>query len=253
MAKIRINKLALELNIQNDQIIEALQKNDVAVKNHMSSIDEQATQYIRDLFATKIPKAATPTKKVVKKTKAKIKIKAPSRVRVTTAKTQAKSTAKKKTEKKTNVKTSKAKTKTKAETARKTKTAEKTKETPESKTGKKLGLKIVKKEDKPISVEEKSVPVKKEKPIPVIKEKSVVIPTPPEDPKPAPKTEEPEEGFEVVQIGENTPVRELAEKLKCTPNDVIKELMVFGILANINQTLNFDIASKVCDKLGFEA
>ena len=252
MAKIRINKLALELNIQNDQIIEALQKNDVAVKNHMSSIDEQATQYIRDLFATKIPKAATSTKKVVKKTKAKIKIKAPSRVRVTTAKTQAKSTAKKKTEKKTNVKTSKAKTKTKAETARKTKTAEKTKETPESKTGKKLGLKIVKKEDKPISVEEKSVPVKKEKPIPVIKEKSVVIPTPPEDPKPAPKTEEPEEGFEVVQIGENTPVRELAEKLKCTPNDVIKELMVFGILANINQTLNFDIASKVGDKLGFE-
>ena len=44
MAKIRINKLALELNIQNDQIIEALQKHDVAVKNHMSSIDEEATQ-----------------------------------------------------------------------------------------------------------------------------------------------------------------------------------------------------------------
>ena len=28
--------------------------------------------------------------------------------------------------------------------------------------------------------------------------------------------------------------------------------MVFGILANINQTLNFDLASKVADKLGFE-
>ncbi|MEE3347897.1 MAG: translation initiation factor IF-2 N-terminal domain-containing protein, partial [Nitrospinota bacterium] len=43
MANIRINKLALELNIQNDQIIEALQKHDIAVKNHMSSIDGEAT------------------------------------------------------------------------------------------------------------------------------------------------------------------------------------------------------------------
>ena len=47
-------------------------------------------------------------------------------------------------------------------------------------------------------------------------------------------------------------MRELAEKLKCAPNEIIKELMVFGVLANINQTLNFDLASKVADKLGFE-
>ena len=255
MAKIRINKLALELNIQNDQIIEALQKNDVAVKNHMSSIDEEATQYIRELFTPKTAAAATSTKKVVKKAKAKIKIKVPSKVTVTTAKTQAKSTAAKKAEKKPNEKsekTLKTKTKTKAESAKKTKSTEKIKEAPESKAGKKLGLKIVKKEDKPKPVEEKPAPVKKEKPTPTIKEKSVAIPTPSVTPKPAPEIVVPEESFEVVQIGENTPVRELAEKLKCTPNDVIKELMVFGILANINQALNFDIASKVADKLGFE-
>ena len=254
MAKIRINKLALELNIQNDQIIEALQKNDVAVKNHMSSIDEEATQYIRELFTPKTAAAATSTKKVVKKAKAKIKIKVPSKVTVTTAKTQAKSTAAKKAEKpnEKSAKNLKTKTKAKAETAKKTKSIEKIKGAPESKTGKKLGLKIVKKEDKPKPAEEKPAPVKKEKPTPTIKEKSVAIPTPSVTPKPAPEIVVPEESFEVVQIGENTPVRELAEKLKCTPNDVIKELMVFGILANINQALNFDIASKVADKLGFE-
>ena len=254
MAKIRINKLALELNIQNDQIIEALQKNDVAVKNHMSSIDEEATQYIRELFTPKTAAAATSTKKVVKKAKAKIKIKVPSKVTVTTAKTQAKSTAAKKAEKpnEKSAKNLKTKTKAKAETAKKTKSTEKIKGAPESKTGKKLGLKIVKKEDKPKPAEEKPAPVKKEKPTPTIKEKSGAIPTPPVTPKPAPEIVVPEESFEVVQIGENTPVRELAEKLKCTPNDVIKELMVFGILANINQALNFDIASKVADKLGFE-
>jgi translation initiation factor IF-2 len=254
LAKIRVNKLALELNIQNDQIIEALQKNDVAVKNHMSSIDEEATQYIRELFTPKTAAAATSTKKVVKKAKAKIKIKVPSKVTVTTAKTQAKSTAAKKAEKpnEKSAKNLKTKTKAKAETAKKTKSTEKIKGAPESKTGKKLGLKIVKKEDKPKPAEEKPAPVKKEKPTPTIKEKSVAIPTPPVTPKPAPEIVVPEESFEVVQIGENTPVRELAEKLKCTPNDVIKELMVFGILANINQALNFDIASKVADKLGFE-
>ena len=243
MAKIRINKLALELNIQNDQIIEALQKHDVAVKNHMSSIDEEATQYIRDLFTPKAAEAPSAAKKVVKKAKAKIKIKVPSKVTVTTAKTQAKSTAIKKTEKKS--------AKVEVETIDKAKTAEKTKETAESKTGKKLGLKIVKKEDKPEPIEKKPAAVAKEKPAAVAKEKPAVAAAPVELPPPSiPDT--PEESFELVQIGENTPVRELAEKLKCTPNEIIKELMAFGILANINQALNFDLASKVADKLGFE-
>ena len=247
MAKIRINKLALELNIQNDQIIEALQKHDVAVKNHMSSIDEEATQYIRDLFTPKAAEAPGAAKKVVKKAKAKIKIKVPSKVTVTTAKTQAKSTAIKKTDKKA----AKAEVETtdKAKTAEKTK--ETTKETTESKTGKKLGLKIVKKEDKPKPIEKKPTPVAKEKPAAVAKEKPAAAVAPVAPPTPS-KPDTPEESFELVQIGENTPVRELAEKLKCTPNEIIKELMAFGILANINQALNFDLASKVADKLGFE-
>ena len=131
MAKIRINKLALELNIQNDQIIEALQKKDVTVKNHMSSIDEEATQYIRELFTPKTATAATSTKKVAKKAKAKIKIKVPSKVTVTTAKTQAKSTAVKKAEKKPNAKIEKtSKAKAKAKSTKKIKPAEKIKEAP---------------------------------------------------------------------------------------------------------------------------
>jgi translation initiation factor IF-2 len=254
LAKIRINKLALELNIQNDQVIEALQKHNVAVKNHMSSIDEEATQYIRDLFTPKVAEAPSAAKKVVKKAKAKIKIKFPSKVTITTAKTQAKSTAIKKTRKKAEKKSDTAVKKTakaEVETTDKTKTAEKTKETSESKTGKKLGLKIVKKEDKPKPVEKKPAPVVKEKLTPVTKEKPVPAAAP-VAPKPPSKADMPEESFELVQIGENTPVRELAEKLKCTPNEIIKELMAFGILANINQALNFDLASKVADKLGFE-
>jgi translation initiation factor IF-2 len=254
LPKIRINKLALELNIQNDQIIEALHKHDIAVKNHMSSIDEEATQYIRDLFE---PKAA-PTPVGVIKAKAKIKIKVPSKVTskitITTAKTQAKSTAVKKAAKKLIDVDEEKDSASKAKTPEIIKAKEPVKdikapEVPENKTIKKLGLKIVKKEETAKPVEKKPAPAPKGKP-PVAKEKAPVVVAPPVAPTPKPSVEE--EVFEVVQISENTPVRELAEKLKCSPNAIIKELMSFGILANINQTLNFDLAGKIADKLGFE-
>jgi len=252
LAKIRVNKLALELNIQNDQIIEALQKHDVSVKNHMSSIDEEATQYIRDLFT---PKIAPEKKVVIKKVKAKIKIKVASKVKVVTAKTLAKSTAIKKAAKKLDDKEAKKTATDTAKTVEKTKVKistqkKKTPETPEVKAVKKLGLKIVKQEEKPKPVEKKPAPAPKVK-APAPKVKAPEVTAPPVAPKPVPEPAV-EEVFEQVQIGENTPVRELAEKLKCAPNEIIKELMGFGILANINQTLNFDLAGKVADKLGFE-
>ena len=81
MAKIRVNKLALELGLQNDQIIEALQKKKIAVKNHMSSVNEEAAQHIRNLFSPKTSSEAEHKEvKVKTKVKAKIKIKTTSKV-----------------------------------------------------------------------------------------------------------------------------------------------------------------------------
>ena len=250
MAKIRVNKLALELGLQNDQVIEALQKNKVIVKNYMSSVDEEAAKQIRDLFSPKIPAKASP--KTVK-VKTKIKLKTPSKVKITTAKTKAKSDKIKKNEAKKE-KPAKTKQVEKTTTAKKTKAEvekEESKSTTEAKTGKKLGLKIVKQEEKSPELEKPKVPAK-EKPKatkPEIK-KPEVIKEPSPEPKPEPVEEE--QAFELVKISENIPIRDLAETLKTTPNEIIKELMVFGVLANINQTLNFDLASKVADKLGFE-
>ncbi len=97
MAKTRVNKLALELGLQNDQIIEALQKKGVAVLNHMSSVDEEVAQNIRDLFAPKAPEKTAP-KTVKIKAKTKIKIKAPSKVKITTDETDWYENGKKKSE-----------------------------------------------------------------------------------------------------------------------------------------------------------
>ena len=250
MAKIRVNKLALELGLQNDQVIEALKKNKVIVKNYMSSVDEEAAKQIRDLFLPKIPAKASP--KTVK-VKTKIKLKTPSKVKITTAKTKAKSDKIKKNEAKKEkpAKTKQAEKTTTANKIRAKAEKGKSKNTTEAKTGKKLGLKIVKQEEKSPKLEKPKVPAK-EKPKatePKIKKPKVI-----EEPSPEPKPEpvEEEQAFELVKISENIPIRDLAETLKTTPNEIIKELMGFGVLANINQTLNFDLASKVADKLGFE-
>ena len=63
---------------------------------------------------------------------------------------------------------------------------------------------------------------------------------------------EEEESFETVHLPDNISIRNLADKLSCTTNDLIKDLMSFGVLTTINQTLDFDVASKVADKRGFE-
>ena len=45
-------------------------------------------------------------------------------------------------------------------------------------------------------------------------------------------------------------VSELAEKLKTTPNDVIKRLMLIGVMANLNQTVDYDTAALIAEDMG---
>ncbi|CCO09424.1 translation initiation factor IF-2 [Desulforamulus hydrothermalis] len=56
-----------------------------------------------------------------------------------------------------------------------------------------------------------------------------------------------------VQIGETVTVQELAEKLKKTAAEVIKKLMNLGVLATINQEIDFDTAALIAGEYGVEA
>ncbi|HCU56628.1 MAG TPA: translation initiation factor IF-2, partial [Anaerolineaceae bacterium] len=47
-------------------------------------------------------------------------------------------------------------------------------------------------------------------------------------------------------------VRDLAEKMDASPIQVIKVLMANGVMASINQTVDFDTAAVVASELGFE-
>jgi translation initiation factor IF-2 len=48
-------------------------------------------------------------------------------------------------------------------------------------------------------------------------------------------------------------VKQLSEILDCNPVDIIKQLMRSGIMANINQTIDFVVASKIAMSFGFNA
>ena len=57
----------------------------------------------------------------------------------------------------------------------------------------------------------------------------------------------------VIEIAGTPTVKQLAESLRVTPVDIIKQLMRLGIFANINQTIDFQSAASVAAALGFEA
>src|SRR3989304_9914277 len=59
-------------------------------------------------------------------------------------------------------------------------------------------------------------------------------------------------GKKGVEVPSVLTVRDLANLVKVSPINVIKELMNNGIMANINQQLDYDTAAIVLTELGFE-
>jgi translation initiation factor IF-2 len=56
-----------------------------------------------------------------------------------------------------------------------------------------------------------------------------------------------------IELPSSISVRDLAGRLKASPIQVIKALMSNGVMANINQMVDFDTAAIVASELGFEA
>ena len=72
-----------------------------------------------------------------------------------------------------------------------------------------------------------------------------------EPPKPAtPKFVPPSSGT-LITLKPPVIVRELAEQLKRKPFQLIADLMELGVFANVNQSLDEEVAQKICAKYGF--
>ena len=61
-----------------------------------------------------------------------------------------------------------------------------------------------------------------------------------------------ENGHEKIALPGTITVRELAQKIKTSPIQVIKILMANGVMANINQQVDFDTAAIVASEMGIE-
>ena len=62
-----------------------------------------------------------------------------------------------------------------------------------------------------------------------------------------------EDGQKLIEIPDTLTVRDLADRIDASPIDVIKHLMANGVMANINQQIDFDTAAIVIAEFGFEA
>jgi len=62
-----------------------------------------------------------------------------------------------------------------------------------------------------------------------------------------------ENGHKTIELPATVTVRDLATMIDASPIDVIKQLMANGVMANINQMIDFDTAAIVIGEFGFEA
>ncbi len=62
-----------------------------------------------------------------------------------------------------------------------------------------------------------------------------------------------ENGQKKIELPANITVRELAQRVEASPIQVIKILMSNGVMANINQQIDFDTAAVVASEMGFDA
>ena len=60
-------------------------------------------------------------------------------------------------------------------------------------------------------------------------------------------------GEKQIEFPVQITVRDLATRMEASPIQVIKILMSNGVMANINQQIDFDTAAIVASELGFEA
>ena len=61
-----------------------------------------------------------------------------------------------------------------------------------------------------------------------------------------------DDGNKIIEIPYSLSVRELANLIETSPIQVVKVLMANGVMASINQQIDFDTAAVVVTELGFE-
>ena len=213
MAKIRVYELAKKLGYQNKVFVEELRQEGIEIKSHMSTVDEETAEFISTIFA---PRKA-PTKKAPEKVPAAKRAapsKAPEKAEAAPAR----------------VKSKKGEVQEKVTPSKKGKrvSAPSAAVVAEAEAGKPV---------QPQKARDAEIAEEKEAPSGLLKKAAPRETVPAEQPPRVRK----------IRLGESITVKELSEKLSLKAAEVIKDLMKMGHLTTINQTIDSQTASDVCE------
>ncbi len=229
--KTRVYELAKELNMETKELLDKLQELNLPPMTHLSGVDEETANMIRDLFIEedKIAVKEKPKKKIHK-------IKEESEIRDKKANKANKA--------KKDTKTEANKPELKKETKQETKHEDK-KDTADNKNKNKhknKEEKYINKGNKEENQSNKKNKKNKNKQNKNAEEK-------PQEVKEE-KVEAKKAKDEVVYITDPIVVKDLAEKLGVGVNQLITKLIMLGLMLNQNQSIDFDTASLMADEFG---
>lgn len=223
--KTRVYELAKELNMETKELLDKLQELNLPPMTHLSGVDEETANMIRDLFIEedKIAVKEKPKKKIHK-------IKEESEIRDKKANKAKKDT---KTEEKSEVK---------KEIRQETKPEDKKDSADNKHKNKNKEAKNLNKDNKEENISNKKNKKNKNKQNKKAEEKV-------QEAKEA-KVESKKAKDEVVYITDPIVVKDLAEKLGVGVNQLITKLIMLGLMLNQNQSIDFDTASLMADEFG---
>ena len=215
MSKKRLYELAKELGLSSKELIAKAKEININVNNHMSNIDRDEEKLIRDLFAKKEEKRED------KKNESRIN----ESVNVKNRNVPSYSNAKKSTKKEESVNRESVVNEEYEKELSNDKSLKKKKRVSQSKKNdsnkKKLNVKGNKKKEKAASANQT-------------------------------KDDEPIISKKPIKIGNTITVKDLSEKTGKTVAEIIKKLLLLGIVATINQDIDFDTAELIADEFGIK-
>ncbi|NLM44660.1 MAG: translation initiation factor IF-2 [Clostridiales bacterium] len=215
LSKKRLYELAKELGLSSKELIAKAKEININVNNHMSNIDRDEEKLIRDLFAKKEEKRED------KKNESRIN----ESVNVKNRNVPSYSNAKKSTKKEESVNRESVVNEEYEKELSNDKSLKKKKRVSQSRKNdsnkKKLNVKGNKKKEKAASANQT-------------------------------KDDEPIISKKPIKIGNTITVKDLSEKTGKTVAEIIKKLLLLGIVATINQDIDFDTAELIADEFGIK-
>jgi translation initiation factor IF-2 len=252
--KMRVHEFAKDLKVTSKDIIEKLAAYDINVKNHMSVLEEEHINLLLEIYTQlhdigdeKLEKPEVAEEKPQEQPKGELK-----------PEIKAEETDKKEKIEKTEKKPAEPKKKKKQESAPEVtidsakeedfvvKAEEKVRHVDTRQTS--VQLEKIENEER---IEELVPENIKQEPRKKNKNKKAKQPKPQAKPEP-PKAEKKPEGPKEIEIPEMITVGDFASKMGKSASEIIKKLMMLGVMATITQTIDFDTALLIADEFGIE-